>query len=183
MKQVNRPDVKLNLIKSHYFRQYVHADIKSRDAALKLNQLRGIRQCNGITIEDADLRVIRLSELSSLESKADYEVVCKGSHKSVDASDLDECNFDATPPTGVFVRRSSTGHELDNISHAFLALSEKFGHSGVNEDVFELFGKFVENKRDVLFSDDASQLISTVILRDYTFLTSILQDYTRLQCV
>lgn len=80
----------------------------------------------------------------------------------------------------MFVRRSSTGHELENLSHAFLALSEKFGRGGKIEDVFELFGEFEKDKRDVLFSDDASQLITAEATPES--IGSILQEYERLQC-
>lgn len=154
-------------------------DIKSRNAALRFNQLRGIRQCGDITTEESNVRVVRESELSTLENKNNYEVACKGSRKPIDTptSELIDCAIDATPPTAVFVRRSSTGHELDNLSHAFLALSEKFGRGGKIEDVFELFGKFEANKKDVLFSDDASQLIAA------TPGEINLRDYARMQCV
>lgn len=163
------------------FSQYVAFDTKSRDAALKFNQLRGLRQCGDITTEESNVRVVRLSELNSLENKNNYEIVCKGSRKPIDtpAADIGDCTSDATPPTGVFVRRSSTSHELDNIEHAFLALSEKFGRGGKIEDVFELFGQFETNKKDVLFSDDSSQLIPATP----GSISSILQDYVRIQCV
>lgn len=125
------------------------------------NRLRGNHQRSGVTIEKSNLKVVRLSEVSSLESKADYEFICKRSRKPIDTpiSELDDCIYDATAPTGVYVRRSSTGHEFDNLRHAFTALSEYFGHDGDIEDVFRLFGRFEAKKRDVLFSDDASQLI------------------------
>lgn len=163
------------------FSQYDGSDIKSRNAALKLNEVRGVRQCSDLTTAASNLRVIRLSELDTLESKTDFDFDCKSERKPIDtpAAELTECIFDSTPPTAVFVRRSSTGHELDNLSHAFLALSEKFGRGGKIEDVFELFGKFEADKRDVLFSDDASKLIAT----ESGSTSKILQDYGRLQCV
>lgn len=122
-----------------------------------------------------------MSGLSSLESKTDYEFVCYSNWKPIDApaAELIDCNFDSTPPTAVFVRRSSTGHELDNLSHAFLALSEKFGRGGKIEDVFELFGKFEADQKDVLFSDNGSRLIATEAGSN----NKIQQDYARLQCV
>lgn len=122
-----------------------------------------------------------MSELNSLESKTDYEFVCKSDQKPIDApaAELTDCYFDSTPPTAVFVRRSSSGHELDNLSHAFVALSEKFGRGGKIEDVFELFGKFEADQKDVLFSDNGSRLIAT----EPGWNNKIQQDYARLQCV
>jgi len=37
------------------------------------------------------------------------------------------------------------------VKHAFVALSEKFGHKSKFEDVFELFGEFEEDQPNILF--------------------------------
>lgn len=162
--------------------QYDEGNIKSRDAALKFNRFRGIRQCSGLTTEDSSVRVIRESALSSLDGRDDYEFACVGSRKSIDTSiaEYKECIFSATLPTGVFVRSSSNTNERDRLSHAFLALSEKFGRGGKLEDVFELFGTFETNKADVLFSDDASQLVTINATPDS--IHANLQEYERLKC-
>lgn len=153
----------MNSNRFKYFSRYVDTDVKSRDAALVFNRFRGNHQRSGVTIEKSNLKVVRLSEVDSLKNKADYEFICKRSRKPIDtpASELDDCIYDATAPTGVYVRSSSTAHEFDNLRHAFTALSEYFGRYGDIEDVFRLFGKFEAKKRNVLFGDDASQLIPT----------------------
>ena len=38
------------------------------------------------------------------------------------------------------------------IKHAFITMSEKFGHKKPYEDVFELFGQFEEGQENVIFN-------------------------------
>lgn len=92
------------------------------------------------------------------------ELVCDGIRKTIDLNQLNDqlssCNYDATPPTAVYVRNSLIDTEQDAIKHAFSALSNKFGVKGNLVDVFELFGEFEPGQRNVLFSDDAKSLIT-----------------------
>lgn len=127
------------------------------------------------------MRVVRESELGSLENRDEYEFACSGSRQPIDTAVAisTECIYNATPPTGVFVRDSISTIELENLSHAFLALSEKFGRNGTIEDVFELFGQFESNEANVLFSDDASSLIEA---NPATFQAQ-LNEYDGLECV
>jgi hypothetical protein len=82
------------------------------------------------------------------------------SKKPITSDNLNNCYFDATPPTSIFVRNGLYGHELDNIVHAFTHLTEKFGTLGSLPDVFTLFGGFEANQPNVIFSDDAVGLVS-----------------------
>lgn len=75
-------------------------------------------------------------------------------------SEYKTCNFDYTLPTAIFSRSTLTTYELDNINHAFSAISDKFGHKGKIEEIFELFGEFKDGAKDVIFSDDASKFES-----------------------
>lgn len=67
------------------------------------------------------------------------------------------CNVDYTMPTGIYVRKDITGQLEDNIAHAFVALSDKFGHGAKNEVVFEMFGEFKAGEKNVLFHDRAAK--------------------------
>lgn len=51
----------------------------------------------------------------------------------------------------VYIKKSLGNDKVDGIKHSFTALSEKFGHKRPLEDVFELFGEFKKEQRDVLF--------------------------------
>lgn len=95
------------------------------------------------------------------------------------ASLSDDCVYDATPPTAIFVRSSIGDRERDGIEHAFSALSNKFGKGSSLEGVFELFGEFESGKKDVIFSDDAktfSQSLPNYATDDYHSL------YNKIQC-
>ena len=145
----------LNSIESH-FRQFDGVDERSRDAALLFNYKRGNQQCVGVSTEPSVVRVMRASQLKGSSLGDQDELICSNFiRKSVATWDLTDCYFDATPPTAVFVRNSLSGHDLDNVAHAFIALSDKFGHGGKIEDVFSLFGEFEAGQRDVIFTDKA----------------------------
>lgn len=72
-------------------------------------------------------------------------------------SNYASCNVDHTLPTGIYVRKTVTGQIEDNIAHAFVALSDKFGHGAKAEVVFELFGEFKPGAKNVLFHDRAAK--------------------------
>lgn len=125
--------------------------------------------------------MLRLSQLKDKSNNEKDELICKSGRKPVTTpvGELSECFYDATPPTAVFVRGTVTSHELDNIAHAFLALSDKFGKFGKIEDVFELFGEFEPGQSDVLFSDDGVLLSHT----DSNRVDSEDELYKQIQCV
>lgn len=116
-----------------------------------------------MTKENSQLRVIRVSDLKTKGSVEHDELICLNLDRkpfSTSESELKECMFDAAPGNAVFTRDSVRGHELDNIVHAFTSLSDKFGHNGKIPDVFELFGEFEPGQKNVIFSDDAVNLLS-----------------------
>lgn len=162
--------------------QYDDKDVKSKDAALYYNMIRGNRQCTGINTNESSIRVVRLTELKDKTNDDKDVLFCRSGDilpfKAESTSDLVDCYVDATPATAVFVRLTLADHELDNTAHAFLALSERFGKMGNIEDVFELFGKFETGQPNVLFSDDAVKLSQAV-----TNLISHEEEiYNRLPC-
>lgn len=110
------------------------------------------------------------------------EILCRDGRKPTNAqeNELRNCFYDATPPTAVFVRNTVGDNERDNIEHAFLTLSDKFGKMGKIEEVFELFGEFESGQSNVLFSDDGVKLTQSV--------TNLADDedssvYKRMQCI
>lgn len=134
-----------------------------------------------MTTENSSIRVLRLSELKEKTNADTDEIICPNGRKTVTqpSDDLKDCFYDATPATTVFIRGSTTGHELDNIAHAFMSLSDKFGHKGKIEDVFELFGEFEPGQKNILFSDKATELIPV----EYNFFEkNNPEEYNRLRC-
>lgn len=51
----------------------------------------------------------------------------------------------------VYIKKALNSDRVDGIKHAFTLLSEKFGHQKPLEDVFELFGEFEKEQKNVLF--------------------------------
>jgi len=141
---------------------YNSKDERSLNAALLFNYKRDIRSCTATTTDESSIRVVKTSQLKERASDEKDELICTNLNKkpvSVAQSDIQDCYFDATPPTAVFVREATSGHELDNIAHAFTAISNLFGKHGKVEDVFELFGEFEPGQLNVIFSDDAVELV------------------------
>jgi len=159
--------------------QYDDADEKSYNAALLFNYKRDSRLCSSLSNENSQLRVVRASQLALKTTDEHDELICLNLvRKSVTTTDLSDCKFDATPAKGVFARDAVRGHEFDNIVHAFTALSSKFGATGSVSDVFELFGEFEAGQRNVIFSDDALELVS-----DVNTISSVDENlYNRIRC-
>lgn len=79
------------------------------------------------------------------------KLICLNLQKK-DLKDYKECNCDATLPNAVFTRANIGPQDLNNMQHAFISLSESFGHNGRIEDVFEMFDEFKPGNKNVLFS-------------------------------
>lgn len=94
-------------------------------------------------------------------------------------TETNDCNFDATLPRAVFVREHMHGTELDNILHAFISLTEKFGRNGKLEDVFKLFGEFEPNEKNIIFTDDADKLVTAT---NYNYNIDTEDTYYRIHC-
>lgn len=101
----------------------------------------------------SDVAILSGSELSRAKDGNDLKAIAHESKTT--ASETGRCNRAAT----VFVTNRADQHGIDNVMHAFSALSDKFGHMGNVEEVFELFGEFEPGQKNVLFSDDADKLI------------------------
>lgn len=69
---------------------------------------------------------------------------------------------------------------MDNILHAFISLTERFGRNRKLEDVFKMFGEFESNERNVIFTDEADELVTAT---NYNLLSDIDEDtYFRIHC-
>lgn len=161
------------------YSQHDDKDEKSYNAALLFNSKRDNRLCSSLTTENSQLRVVRVSQLAQKATDEHDELICLNSvRKPISTTDLTDCKFDATPAKGVFARESIRGHEFDSIVHAFTAISSKFGALGSSSDVFELFGEFEPGQRNVIFSDDATELLS-----DANAISNVDETlYNRIQC-
>lgn len=125
---------------------------RSINAALEFLYKRGTKKCPSTIRDNSDslIKVVRSTELSGID-KSKFELVCPDlSRKSLD-SDLKTCNFEYTLRTAIFSRSTLSSYEADNINHAFTAISEKFGHEGKLEQVFEIFAEFEKGQNDVIF--------------------------------
>lgn len=143
---------------SYFLRSYDTSDENSRNAANLFNHLRGINKCSPIRADANNLRLIKTKEINNKTTSRD-RVICLDLTKKP-LTNYEECDFDPTPPTSVFVRDSLYGHELDNIIHTFKLLVDKFGTNNALPDVFELFGTFEPNAANVIFTDNAQGLQS-----------------------
>lgn len=124
---------------------------RSVDAALNYNKKRQQKVCPAAleSKDNGDVKIVRSTGLDAFKAN-EYELVCQDfSRKPLDK--FTDCNWDYTLPTAIFVRNSVTAYELDNINHAFSSLSEKFGHGGKVEDVFEMFATYEEGQTDIIF--------------------------------
>lgn len=132
---------------------------------MNYNYKRGNGRCSGLTTSESPVRVIhQTQDYNAILNTDSNELVCDGVRKRLIPDQLDDalanCEFDATPPTAVYVRNTMIDTETDAVKHAFSAISDRFGKNGSLIDVFELFGEFEPGQLDVLFSDNAKSLIT-----------------------
>lgn len=131
---------------------------------MNFNFKRGHRKCTGLTTDESTVRVIHSNQAETEIDIDSNELVCGGVRKAIVLNQLNDelssCTYDATPPTGVYVRNTLIDTERDAIKHAFSAVSKSFGTKGNLVDVFKLFGEFEPGQRNILFSDDAKSLIT-----------------------
>lgn len=107
---------------------------------------------------EAPIQIVRTTRLND-KKYADKELICSDRTRRT-LTESKGCTYDLSLARAVFVRDDLSGTELDNVAHAFTALSDKFGHNGKIEDVFEMFGQFEVGQRNVLFDDDGQQLVT-----------------------
>lgn len=164
--------------KNIFFRYFDKNDPGSVDAALYFNHKRGIAVCpNSLTpVPNSPIQIIRSKDIHQDEYKS-KEVLCpNGSRKPLTQSEA--CIFEGSLGQVILVRNKITGTELENILHAFESLSADFGSGGDIEVVFELFGEFKPNARDVLFSDRAVALVDA----SKDVISELHEVYDRLHC-
>lgn len=150
-------------------RQYDNNDTRGRVAALKFNLDRNNKHCDAVTTDNSPLRIVKSDVLNRTATDEKNTVVCRDLSLMRVSSPYDTlCDYDVTPKTAVFVRKTMYAHELSNVQHAFVSLSSKFGGHGPLSDVFMLF----EGTNDVLVSRDACSFVNIpdnadMILNEY----------------
>ncbi|XP_055585665.1 transferrin [Uranotaenia lowii] len=136
--------------------QFDASDPRAISAALFFNDKRQRKTCPNqlASSPEAPIQIISAQDLARLGSN---KVLICPSLNFEPIANYASCNVDYTFPTGVFVRKTIAGQLEDNISHAFVALSDKFGHGAATEIVFEMFGEFKPGSKNVLFHDRAAK--------------------------
>ncbi|XP_053682480.1 transferrin [Sabethes cyaneus] len=132
------------------------SDQRAISAALFLNDKRQRKTCPNklSSIPAAPIRIISAQELTRLGSG---KVLVCPSLEFEPIANYASCNVDYTLPAGIFIRKTVSGQIEDNISHAFVSLSDKFGHGSKTEVVFDMFGEFKPGMKNVLFHDRAAR--------------------------
>lgn len=132
------------------------SDPRAVSAALFFNDKRQKNTCpNKLTSSpNASIKIVSAQDLIRLG--ANKVLICP-SLQVEPIGNYATCNVDYTLPTGIYVRKDITGQLEDNIAHAFVALSDKFGHGAKTEVVFEMFGEFKPGSKNVLFHDRAAK--------------------------
>lgn len=132
------------------------SDPRAVSAALFLNDKRQQKVCPNklVSTTGAPIQIVSAQDLTRLGPGK--VLVCQNMQLEPTAN-YASCNVDHTLPTGIYVRKTITGQIEDNIAHAFVALSDRFGHGAKNEVVFELFGEFQPGEKNVLFHDRAAK--------------------------
>ncbi|CAG9801353.1 unnamed protein product [Chironomus riparius] len=124
------------------------------------------------SVPNGELQVINSRDLSKHSDKI---LICQDM-TTRSLNEFKRCNFDFTLPTAVYVSKSVNPNREATIKHAFVTMSEKFGHKKPYEDVFELFGQFEEGQENVIFNDDAVALTTQE--------GSVTQtDYKKMRCL
>lgn len=146
---VTGADAKTDVLKKGSLK-FDESDQRSQNAALLFNDKRGKKVCPDALHSDANgqLQVVNAKTLD-LQAQ-DKVLVCKDFSKRP-LREFKTCNFDYTITAAVVGHKMASTNKIGNIKHAFTALSEKFGHGGKIEDVFELFGEFEAGQKNVLF--------------------------------
>ncbi|KAH8416768.1 hypothetical protein KR222_003699, partial [Zaprionus bogoriensis] len=129
---------------------------RARIGAALLNKRRGLDACNIAPSTEQQLLIVPVDKL---EQHKDWQLVCPTLERRP-VTDFDNCNVDAQLPRAVFARADSTPVEQETVKHLFSLISERFGARGKYVDVFALFGQFQEGEKDVLFDDDAVELVT-----------------------
>jgi ABC-type amino acid transport substrate-binding protein len=123
-------------------------------AAALLNKRRGMSPCDVQSTDNDKMMIAKASQLSNLKN---MQLLCPNMEKKP-VTEVATCNFEAAMPKSVMVRESMDKIEKDNVIHVCSLLSDKFGGEGKLNDVFEMFGEFEQDKKNVIFSDEGKSL-------------------------
>lgn len=135
---------------------------RSVDVALFINNLREFQKCPTglVNSRNAQIRVLRAEDLKDQTDLSSKQLLCPNLGRR-EVSDIAKCNFNDHLTAGaVFARSDLRQTELEAMQHGLTALSDRFGHGGKTEEVFEAFGQFEAGAKNVIFGDDTAQLVS-----------------------
>lgn len=143
----------MNILTFHS--KFDKSDPRASDVAVTFNRARNIEtDVNEIaSAENSPIEIVHSDRLTE-EQYADKQIVCPDFELKA-LSESKTCNFDGRNTRGIFVRNGLVGTEFEGVVHGFKSLSDKFGHGAQLENVFELFGEFEPDAKNVIFSDDA----------------------------
>lgn len=136
--------------------EFDSTDPRAVSAALFFNDKRQQKVCPNklIMSPNAPIQIVSAQDLTRLG--ANKMLICP-SLELQSIGNYQTCNVDYTLPTAIYVRKDITGQLEDNMAHAFVALSDKFGHGAKTEVVFEMFGEYKPGAKNVLFHDRAAK--------------------------
>nr|AAM46784.3 transferrin [Glossina morsitans morsitans] len=135
---------------------YDGQDERAHQAAAYLNKLRNINTCQTTPSSEKNIMIVNAKDLEQWKNK---QLLCANLEKKA-VTEWRSCNLEAYLPVGIFIRESMTPVEQDTIKHLFVSLSEKFGHNGRFEDVFNLFGEYKTHEKNILFNDRAVKFVT-----------------------
>ncbi|EDW58124.1 transferrin [Drosophila virilis] len=143
----------------------IHFDATSERARLSaalLNKRRSLDWCNILPSTEQQLLIVPAKQL---EQHKDWQLVCPTLERRP-VTDFANCNVEVQLPRAIFARADTTPVEQETIKHLFALISERFGAHGKFVDVFALFGEYQQGEKNVLFDDNAVELV-TQLKSDY----------------
>ncbi|XP_037937100.1 transferrin-like [Teleopsis dalmanni] len=130
------------------------SNIRAKLAAAFINKRR--RLSVSAKSDENGLMIVNSKDLEAHKNK---QLLCPNMEKKP-VTEAANCNLEVNLPVAIFIRSDMTSIEQQTIKHLFLSLSSKFGTNSKTADVFTMFGQFKEGQNNVLFSDEAVELVS-----------------------
>lgn len=133
------------------------SDERQRVAAAFLNKRRGLKGCQSVSSTANDLKLVNGRDLEQYKNK---KLLCQDM-ETKPVTEMRTCNWEANLPNAIFIRENMRPVEQETIKHLFISLSSKFGHTERTiDDVFNIFGEYQKDAKDVLFDDDAIEFVT-----------------------
>ncbi|EDW07176.1 transferrin [Drosophila mojavensis] len=143
----------------------IHFDATSERARLSAALLNKRRSLDWCKIEPSTEQQLLIVPAKQLEQHKDWQLVCPTLERRP-VTDSTSCNVEVQLPRAIFARADTTPVEQETIKHLFALISDRFGAHGKFVDVFALFGEYQKGEQNVLFDDNAGELV-TKLESDY----------------